>query len=193
MNKGAIILIVAAIVVVILAVAVIKCYNQITTLRNRVDNQSSQIDVQLKRRADLIPNLVEVTKGYAGYEQETLEAVTRSRSMLLNAQNTEQKYKAGEELVRAARQIFAIGENYPELKANTNFLQLQSELSDTEDKVSAARQFYNDTVTKYNTYIMLFPKSIVAKLFGFAKLALLEATEDEKKAVKIESGTFKTH
>lgn len=177
-------------ILLILIVALVKTYNGLVVLKNRVENQGAQIEVQLKRRADLIPNLIETTKGYASYEKETLTQVTELRSKVLAATSPVESYQAGEALGKAVSGILAIGERYPELKADANFLRLQTELSDTEDKVVKARQFYNDTVTKYNTAIMLFPKSLVAGMFGFSKQPLLEATTEERKAVKIDGNTF---
>ena len=156
-----------------------------------MENQGAQVDVQLKRRADLIPNLIETTKGYANYEKGTLTAVTELRNKMVNASNMGEAYQANVELNKELARIMVISENYPELKANSNFMKLQNELSDTEEKIAKARQFYNDVVTKYNTQIMLFPKSIFAKMLGFKKNALLEATEKEKESVKIEADTFR--
>ncbi|MBQ4522306.1 MAG: LemA family protein [Lachnospiraceae bacterium] len=188
--NGTVIAVIAAIVVVLLLVYIIKIYNGLVVLKNRVENQDAQVDVQLKRRADLIPNLIETTKGYANYEKSTLTAVTELRNKMVNASNTGEAYQANVELNKELARIMVISENYPELKANANFLKLQDELSDTEEKIAKARQFYNDVVTKYNTQIMLFPKSIFAKMLGFKKNALLEATENEKESVKIGADTF---
>ena len=174
-----------AVVVILLIIAVIKTYNHMVVLRNRVDNQGAQIEVQLKRRADLIPNLLETTKGYAHYEQETLSKITELRSRVLNASSAAESFEAGNALGREISHILAVGEQYPELKANQIFLQLQSELKETENKIVMARQFYNDTVTKYNTAIMMFPRSIFAGLFGFRQKDLLAASEEERQAVHI--------
>ena len=189
--NGTVIVVIAAVVVVLLLVYIIKIYNGLVVLKNRVENQGAQVDVQLKRRADLIPNLIETTKGYANYEKGTLTAVTELRNKMVNASNMDEAYQANVELNKELARIMVISENYPELKANGNFMKLQNELSDTEEKIAKARQFYNDVVTKYNTQIMLFPKSIFAKMLGFKKNALLEATEKEKKSVKIEADTFR--
>ena len=177
-------------IVLFTIVYIIKEYNGFIVLKNRVENQGSQIDVQLKRRADLIPNLIETTKGYANFERETLTTVTKLRNTMLNASNTDEAYQANVELNHTLARIMAISEKYPELKANANFLRLQDELSDTEDKIAKARQFYNDVVSKYNTQIMLFPKSIIANMFGFRKNALLEASMSEKESIKMDSDTF---
>ena len=188
------IMIVAGVVFVIIAfiaIAVIRCYNGMVVLRNRVENQGAQIEVQLKRRADLIPNLIETTKGYASYEQQTLTQVTELRSKVLSAASPAESYMAGEALGHEASRMLAIGEKYPELKANSNFLQLQKELADTEDKIVKARQFYNDTVTKYNTAIMMFPRSAFAGIFGFKKMELLEAAASERQATRMNGDKFK--
>lgn len=179
-----------AAVVIILAV-IIKMYNGLVVLKNRVENQGAQVEVQLKRRADLLPNLIETTKGYANYEKGTLEKVTELRSKVLHASSASESYQASNALGRELHQMLVHSEAYPELKANANFLKLQDEFSDTEDKIVKARQFYNDTVTKYNTKIMMFPTSIFAGIFGFRKEELLEATLEERQSVKIEADTFK--
>lgn len=169
---------------------VVKEYNGLVVLKNRVENQGAQIDVQLKRRADLIPNMIETTKGYAHYEKETLSSITKLRTQILSTDNIETSYHASQQLGKITGQIIAVGEQYPDLKANTNFLQLQQELSDTEDRISKARQFYNDTVTKYNDAIMVFPDSIIAGMFGFHRISLLEVKESEREAVKMNGSTF---
>lgn len=179
-----------AVVAVILCLFVVKNYNHLVILKNRVSNQAAQIDVQLKRRADLIPNLIETTKGYAHYEKETLNDITKLRSQLLSSNNIETSYQASEWLGKLSCQILAVGEQYPDLKANTNFLQLQQELSKMEDRISKARQFYNDTVTKYNDAIMVFPNSVIAGLFGFGRIMLLEAADSERETIKINKDTF---
>ena len=189
--NGTVIAVIAAVVVVLFLAYIIKTYNGLIVLKNRVENQGAQVDEQLKRRADLIPNLIETTKGYANYEKGTLTAVTELRNKMVNASNMDEAYQANVELNKELARIMVISENYPELKANSNFMKLQNELSDTEEKIAKARQFYNDVVTKYNTQIMLFPKSIFAKMLGFKKNALLEATEKEKESVKIEADTFR--
>lgn len=185
------IIIAVVVVVVILLAIVIKIYNGLVVLKNRVENQGAQIEVQLKRRADLIPNLIETTKGYANYEKGTLEKVTELRSKVLNASGANESYQASNALGKELNRILVHSENYPELKANTNFIKLQEELSDTEEKIVKARQFYNDTVTKYNTHIMMFPKSVFAGIFGFRKFELLEAAPEERESVKIGADTFR--
>lgn len=186
-----IILGVVAVVVILILAGVISAYNSLVTLRNRVDNQAAQIDVQLKRRADLIPNLIETVKGYANFEKSTLTDIVSLRSEIMNAGSTGEACEADAKLGRACSKLFALGENYPELKANANFLKLQGELAETENKVVMARQFYNDTVTKYNDAILVFPKSLVAGIFGFKKKELLEATAAERETVRISGDTFR--
>lgn len=190
MKSGMIILIVVLILVVILTIAIVSGYNGLVVLRNKVENQGAQVDVQLKRRADLIPNLIETTKGYANFEKSTLTQVTELRSKVMGTKNIAESNEASNALSREVSKILALGESYPELKANTNFLALQKELSETENKIVMSRQFYNDTVTKYNTAIMMFPRSILAGMFGFRKFDLLEATTEERAGVKITSDTF---
>lgn len=185
-----IIFIILAVVVVFVLIKVIIGYNKLITLRNRVDNQSAQVDVQLKRRAELIPNLIETVKGYAKFENSALTEITELRSKVMNAQNTSEACAADAKLGKACSQVLALGESYPELKANTNFLKLQEELAETENKIVMARQFYNDVVTKYNTAIQMFPDSILAGMFGFQEKDLLVTAAAEREAVKIDSNTF---
>lgn len=174
-----IILIVVVIIVIFIAATIIHLYNNLVDLRNRVKNSYSQIEVQLKRRNDLIPNLVETVKGYAGHEKEVFENVTQARSNVMNATNIEEASTANNQLTGALKTLFAVAENYPELKANSNFQQLQSELTETEDKISYSRQFYNDVVLKYNNACQQFPSNIFAKMFGFKEAEFFEAPESE--------------
>lgn len=160
-------------------------YNSLVALRIRIKEAWSQIDVQLKRRADLIPNLVESVKGYAKHEKSVFENVTKARSALLKAKGPLEKAEANNQLAGALKTLFAVAENYPQLKANENFLQLQKELSDTEDKVAYARQFYNTAVTEYNTKIQIFPNVLIANNFGFKSEEFFEAEEEERKKVKV--------
>lgn len=185
-----IIFIILAVVVVFVLIKVIIGYNKLITLRNRVDNQSAQVDVQLKRRAELIPNLIETVKGYAKFEKSALTEITELRSKVMNAQSTSEACAADAKLGKACSQVLALRESYPELKTNTNFLKLQEELAETENRIVMARQFYNDTVTKYNTAIQMFPDSILAGMFGFQKKDLLVTAAAEREAVKIDSNTF---
>jgi len=172
-------------VLVLLVIWFISTYNSLISLRNRKDDQWAQVDVQLKRRSDLIPNLVETVKGYASHEKSTFEDVIKARNTFVSATTPEEEMKASGELTKAVSKLFALAESYPELKANTNFLQLQNDLKDTEDKITYARQFYNDTVLKYNNKVEMIPSNIVAKLFGFKKSAFFEVEEEAKAAPKV--------
>ena len=167
------------ILVIIVIVTIVHMYNNLVGLRNRVQNSYAQIDVQLKRRNDLIPNLVETVKGYASHEKGVLEEVTKARTGVMNASSIEEASAADNQLTGALKTLFAVAENYPDLKANSNFQQLQSELTDTEDKISYARQFYNDVVLKYNTTCQQFPSSILARLFGFKEESYFQVPESE--------------
>ena len=174
-------------IVVIIAIVLIVIYNQLVTLRQRVQNAWSQIDVRLQRRFDLIPNLVETVKGYMTHEQETLTKVTDLRSSWADAKTVEQKAELEGQLTDTLKTIMAVAENYPNLKADQSFNNLQAELSDTENKISYSRQFYNDTVTMYNTKLETFPSNLVAGMFGFKASTLFNVDNDEaKKAVKVE-------
>ena len=162
------ILIIVGVLIVFWAISV---YNKLIALRNRVKDQWAQIDVQLKRRFDLIPNLVETVKGYTKHESETLEAVIKARNTYVSATLPEDQMKADGELTKAISKLFALTESYPELKANTNFQALQQELTETESKIASARQFYNDTVMVYNNKVAMVPSNIIASLFKFEKEA----------------------
>jgi len=182
------IVIIAVVVVVLLLLAVgffVVMYNGLVRSRNFVDNAWSQIDVQLKRRYDLIPNLVETVKGYADHEKELLENVTKARAAVMSATTVHGKAEASNMLSSTLKSLFAVSENYPALKANENFMDLQRQLKDTEDKIAYMRQFYNDTVTKYNTEIQTIPRNIVAGLFGFAKKELFEAEAEAREVPKV--------
>jgi len=161
-------------------------YNSLVKNRNRVDNAWSQIDVQLKRRHDLIPNLVETVKGYAAHERGTFEEVTAARANAINAQGPEQTAAAENQLTGALKSLFAVAEAYPDLKANQNFLQLQEELTATEDKVAYARQFYNDSVLTYNTKIQQFPTVILAGMFNFDKRDFFDAEPGDVEPVQVQ-------
>ncbi len=161
-------LLVIIIVLVVLGLLVITPYNTLVQSRNEVKNAWSSIDVQLKRRYDLIPNLVETVKGYAGHERQTLEAVVQARQQAINSSgNAEERAKVENNLTSALRSLFAVAEAYPDLKANQNFLALQEELANTENKIGFARQFYNDAVKLYKNRVEIFPSNIVANMFGF--------------------------
>ncbi|MBR2785569.1 MAG: LemA family protein [Clostridia bacterium] len=174
------------VVVVLLIVWIIGVYNNLVSLKMRVKNAWAQIDTQLKRRFDLIPNLVETVKGYAAHEQGTLEKVIAARNTYASATSVEDKAKANNELTSTLKSIFALGEAYPELKANENFLALQTELAGTEDKVAYSRQFYNDTVQMYNTAIMKFPNNILAGMFGYKEEPFFTIDDAEKEPVKVQ-------
>jgi len=163
----------------IVLIALVFMYNGLVRLRNQVKNGWAQIDVQLKRRVDLIPNLVETVKGYAKHEKKVLDDVTKARSSLMNAQGAEANAKADNMLAGTLKSLFAVAENYPDLKANQNFLQLQEELSGTENKIAYARQFYNDVVMKYNTQIQSVPYNILAGMFGFKEEKMFETQDRE--------------
>ena len=177
--------VVLIIVVVLIVLWAISVYNKLIALRNRVKDQWAQIDVQLKRRFDLIPNLVETVKGYTKHESETLEAVIKARNTYVSATLPEDQMKADGELTKAISKLFALTESYPELKANTNFQALQKELTETESKISSARQFYNDTVMVYNNKVAMVPSNIIASLFKFEKEAFFEANETERQNVQV--------
>lgn len=172
-------------VIALIAVFFISTYNGLVKLRNMVKDQWAQIDVLLKRRADLIPNLVETVKGYAKHESETLEAVIAARNKAVSAQTTEDEMKANGELTGALSRLFALAESYPDLKANTNFMDLQNNLKETEDKIAYARQFYNDAVMKYKNKLEVFPSNIIASMFGFKPEPFFEATEAEKETPQV--------
>ena len=174
------IIIILIIIIIFIIGTLIHMYNNLVDLRNKVKNSYAQIDVQLKRRNDLIPNLVETVKGYAGHEKGVLEEVTKARTSVMNASTPQEASEANNQLTGALKSLFAVAENYPELKANSNFQQLQSELSDTEDKISYSRQFYNDMVLKYNNACQQFPSSIIAKMFGFNEEVFFEAPASER-------------
>lgn len=173
-------------IVVILAVVLVGLYNNLVKLRNMVDNAWAQIDVQLQRRLDLIPNLVETVKGYAQHESGTFERVTQARTAVMNATTPEGKMEADNVLTGTLKSLFAVAEAYPDLKANTNFQQLQAELSNTEDKISYMRQSYNDTVMKFNTSIQTFPAVLVAGIMGFAKRESFDADAGTETAPKVQ-------
>ncbi len=181
MSTATIILIIIAVVILL----IIYLFNSLVRLRNQVKNSFAQIDVQLKRRNDLIPNLVETVKGYMKHERELLENITKARASLMKANNPDEKAKASNQLTNTLKSLFAVSENYPELKANQNFIQLQEEITGTENKIAYARQHYNDMVMLFNTKIQVFPNNIIARLLGFNEEKSFEATEEERKNVKV--------
>ena len=172
--------------VVLVGLYVVVAYNGLVRLRNRIENAWSQIDVQLQRRYDLIPNLVETVKGYAKHEQAVFEEVTRARAQAIGAQGVANQAQAENVVTDALKSLFAVAEAYPDLKANQNFLALQEELSGTESKIAYARQFYNDTVQSYNTKIQQVPTNIIAKQAGFTEREYFEADDTSRGPVRVE-------
>jgi len=180
-------LLVVLIIIGAIVIFAIGIYNNLVTLRNRADNAWAQVDVQLRRRYDLIPNLVETVKGYAKHEKETFQMVTEARAKAINAQTVKEQGDAENMLSGALKSLFAVVESYPDLKANQNFLMLQEELAGTEGKIAFARQFYNDTIMKFNTKQQVFPSSIIAGMFNFSEKEYFEIEEPEaKEPVKVE-------
>ena len=176
-------------IVVVLIIVVISIYNSLVTARQKVKNAWSQIDVQLQRRFDLIPNLVESVKRYMAHEESVLTKVTELRTAWSNASSVHEKAELDNQLSGALKTILAVSENYPDLKANQNFSELQEELRGTENKISFARQFYNDSVTMYNIKLEAFPSNVIAGMFGFKQEELFEAESDEaRKNVKVDFG-----
>ncbi len=178
-----IIIVVAIAVILLIGVGI---YNGLVRDRNRVDNAWSQVDVQLKRRYDLIPNLVETVKGYASHERETFERVTQARAGAQAAQGPAEQAQAENFLTQALRQLFAVAEAYPELRASENFASLQEDLTDTENKIAISRQIYNDTVLTYNNKVQQVPTNIVASMFGFETREFFEAGDEAEEAPKVE-------
>ncbi len=175
------------IVVVVAVIWAISIYNQLITLNIRCDEADSDIEVQLKRRYDLIPNLVESVKGYATHEKDIFENVTKARSEAIGAKGMQEKAQAENQLSQALKSVFAVAENYPDLKANENFMKLQEELTDTEDKIQASRRFYNANVRDFNIKIQVFPSSIVANMKGFKARELFDLdNEAAKEPVKVD-------
>ena len=173
-------------IVVLLVLYVVYFYNSLIVLRNRIDNAWSQIDVQLRRRYDLIPNLVETVKGYAAHEREVFERVTEARSRAIAAGSVGEQSQAENLLTQALRSLFAVAENYPQLRATENFQQLQEELSGTESKIAFARQFYNDTVLRYENLRQSFPTNLMAGTFGFRGREYFEMEEAARQPVKVQ-------
>jgi len=178
--------IVVGVIVVLIVLVFILSYNGLVRLRNRIDNAWSQIDVQLKRRYDLIPNLVETVKGYAAHERGVFEQVTQARANAINAQGPQQQAEAENVLSGALKSLFAVAEAYPDLKANQNFLSLQEELTSTEDRVAYARQFYNDSVLSYNNKLQTFPRNVIAGMFNFEKREYFEGEPEATGPVRVQ-------
>lgn len=178
---------IAIAIIVLLIIWIIGIYNGLVSSRQKVDNAWSQIDVQLQRRFDLIPNFVETVKGYMNHESETFEKITALRTSWANSSSVEEKANLNNELSGALKTIMAVSENYPDLKSNTNFSELSEELRNTENKIAFSRQFYNDSVTRYNTKLELFPSNIVANMFNFKPKSLFAAESAEaRKNVKVD-------
>lgn len=171
--------------IVLILIIVALYYNRFITLENRIDNSLSQIDVQLKRRADLVPNLLESVKGYMKHEKSIIKEVTEARKALLSAKDIVKRAKAGAELQSALKSIFAIAENYPNLKANETFLHLQQELSAIEDKVAYSRQFYNDSVLSYNNSVETFPGVVLARIFNKQEKEMIKIASEERAVPKV--------
>lgn len=176
----------AGVAVIVIGGWAIVLYNRLVGLRNMVQNSWSQIDVQLKRRFDLIPNIVATVKGYAAHEKQVLENVTQARSMVVGAQTFAERQQGENMLAGALKSLFAVVEAYPQLQASQNFIQLQKELSDLETKIAFARQFYNDTTMKYNTSLQTFPDNLIAGMLGFAPIAYFEVDYHERNAVQVQ-------
>lgn len=179
-------LIILIVIILIILVAIVAIYNGLVTARNKVKNAWAQIDVQLNRRADLIPNLVETVKGYAAHESSVFEDVTAARAGLMNANGVKEISEANNQLSSTLKTLFAVAENYPELKANENFKELQAQLAQTEDKIAYSRQFYNDTVLMYNNKCQTFPSNIFAGMFGFKEADFFEAAGEARSVPKVE-------
>ena len=178
--------VIAGVIVVLLVLFLVFMYNRLVGLRNKVENAWAQIDVQLKRRYDLIPNLVETVRGYAAHERQTLEAVTQARANALNAQGAVAQAEAENMLTGALKSLFAVAEAYPDLKANQNFAALQDELATTENRIAYSRQYYNDAVQTYNTAIQTVPANLVAGTFGFRDREYFTAPEEERGPVRVQ-------
>ena len=173
-------------ILLVFIIVLLVMYNSLVARKNQVENAWYQIDVQLKKRADLVPNLVEAVKGYMAHERGVLENVTKARTAFLKASSVQEKAQAANLLTGALKTLFAVAENYPNLKASQNFLQLQEELSGIENKIAYARQFYNDAIMQYNIALQSFPTNVVAKIFGFKpERDYFEIAEEERKAPKV--------
>jgi LemA protein len=185
MDLTLIIGIIVLVIVVVILLWFFGYYNRVIRYENRIDNAWAQIDVQLKRRADLIPNLMETVKGYMNHERGTLEAVTKARSAIMTAKTPQESMDADTMLTGALKTLFAVAESYPDLKANQNFLQLQDELTHTEDKISYTRQHYNDSVLNFNNLIETFPGNIFAKMMGRKERQMLQIPDASREVPKV--------
>ena len=185
MDLTLIIGLIVLLIVVVVLLWFFSYYNRVIRYENRIDNAWAQIDVQLKRRADLIPNLMETVKGYMNHERGTLEAVTKARSAVMTAKSPQESMDANNMLTGALKTLFAVAESYPDLKANTNFLQLQDELTHTEDKISYSRQHFNDSVMQFNNLIETFPGNIFANMMGKKERQMLQIPEASREVPKV--------
>lgn len=178
--------IIILVIIAVVAIWIVAVYNGLIRLKNRVDEAWSDIGVQLKRRYDLIPNLINTVKGYAAHEKELFEKVTEARTAAMGAQTPHDKEQAENMLSGTLKSLFAVAENYPDLKANQNFLELQRELTDTEDKIQASRRFYNGNVRDFNTKIEVFPNNIIASMLKFVKREFFQIDENEQQPVNVQ-------
>lgn len=178
-------LIIGLVILGAIALFIVGIYNSLQTLRLRIKEALSGIDVQLKRRIDMIPNLIETVKGYAKHEKEVFENITKARSNLMGASTMSEKAEANNMITDALKSLFAVAEAYPDLKANANFMELQRALEDTEDKIAYSRQFYNSNVLNYNTKLSVFPSNIIGNMFGFKTEEFFEASAAERENVKV--------
>lgn len=179
------IIIVIIVILVLVLIYGISVYNKLVNSKNKVENQFSQVDIQLKRRADLIPNLVETVKGYTKHEEETFTKVVEARNKALSANSINEKVEANNELSNALSKLLMLSEAYPDLKANENFLSLQNDLKETEDKITYARQFYNDSAMDFNNVVEMFPSNIIANMFKFKEFEYFKIDEKEKETPKV--------
>ncbi len=184
-DFGFALLVILGVAVLVIVWVVVK-YNQLVSLRNRIQNAWSQIDVQLRRRYDLIPNLMETVKGYAKHESDVFDRVTQARAAGIHAGSVKEQADAENQITGALKSLFAVAEAYPELKANQNFMMLQEELSGTESKIAYSRQFYNDTVTAYNTLIQSFPSSVIANSFGFKEQEYFPMEDAAREPIRVD-------
>ena len=180
-------LIIVIIAVALIAVMIVSAYNKFISLKNQGEEASAQIDAHLKQRYDLVPNLVETVKGYASHEEKTLTAVIEARNAAVNASGIEEKDKAGKSFDKALKSVFALAESYPDLKASSQFVNLQNQLKEIEEKILQARKYYNAVVKTFNTTIQTFPNSVIAGIFGdkFSKMPYLEVSQTERENVKV--------
>lgn len=185
MELGTIIIILIVAVIILIVFYIIGIYNKLVNARNKVNDQFAQIDVQLKRRSDMIPNLVETVKGYTKHEEKTLKEVVEARNKMNTANGINEELEASNQITGALNKLFALSEAYPDLKANENFMSLQQDLKETEDKLSYARSFYNDTVLNYNNLREQFPSNIIAKLFNFGKIEFFKTEGKEKEVPNV--------